>query len=128
MPSAIAVTTKSARIAGLFVRPSIFVNGHGFAGTWGRNVIPVPPGWHQLHIHLGNRLLGPADLTVPVQPGQTVELEYAGPAWSMFPGSLGPAPQRHYGMSYIITCWVIVLAVGVPVFAWAFYQSLTAAS
>lgn len=125
MPSAIAVTTKSVAVAAMaglfFFRPRIFLNGYEIARTWGRNVILVPPGVHQLHIHIFYRMYGGAKLTVPVQPGRTAELEYAVPAWAFLAGSLGPGPQRHRGLRVVLVWWVLVLVgwvvVGVLVVA-----------
>jgi hypothetical protein len=114
--TAIAVTTKFLWIAWIFffIKPKIFVNGHEVAAVWGRNVIPVQPGQHHLHVHVPYFLppkVGSADLPVPVQPGQTVELEYRTPVWVFSGGSLGPPPQQYKGLvpTIVITVAVIVL-------------------
>jgi hypothetical protein len=112
--TAIAVTTKFMWLAWFFffIKPKIFLNGHELAAVWGRNVIPVQPGQHHLHIHVPYFLppkVGPADLAVPVQPGQTVELEYRAPLWAFSSGSLGTPPQQYKGLG--LTIGVTVAAV-----------------
>lgn len=105
---AIALTTKFMVLAWIFffIKPKVFVNGHQVPAVWGRNVIPVQPGQHQLHVHVPYFLpskVGPADLTVPIQPGQPpVELEYRAPLWMFSRGSLGPPPQKYNGMGLML--------------------------
>jgi hypothetical protein len=111
--SAIAVTTKFFPMSFIFllVKPVIEVDGYpGPQGRWGRTVLPVAPGQHQVHVHTPYFLpsrVGPADVTVPVAPGQTVELEYRAPAWAFSAGSLGPPPQKYNGM------WVLWVSLGI---------------
>jgi hypothetical protein len=105
--TAIAVTTKFFWLAWIFffIKPKIFLNGHEVAAVWGRNVIPVQPGQHHLHVYVPYFLppkVGPADLAVPVHPGQTVELEYATPMWVFSSGSLGAPPQKYKGLGIVL--------------------------
>ena len=114
--SAIAVTTKFFPLAWFFyfIKPKIFVNGQLVAGAWGRNVIPVPPGQHQLSIHVPYFLpseVGPAGMAVAVASGQIVELEYRAPVWAFSPGSLGIPPQQYNGMAAMIAVFAAVLAL-----------------
>ncbi len=96
---AIALTLKyhwMAFMLGLF-KPQVQLNGHPVGNQWGRHVIPVPPGQYHLHVHVPYFLppqLGPADLNVPVHPGQTVELEYRAPMFAFVKGALGVPPQK----------------------------------
>lgn len=98
-----------------FFKPKIFVNGQEFPAVWGRNVIPVPPGQHHVHVHVPYLLpskIGPADATVPVQPGQPpVELEYRAPVFAFARGSLGAPPQQYNGMGAMIGLTVGVFVV-----------------
>ena len=116
-PPAIAVTTKFLWLSWffLFIKPKIFVNGHEVAASWGRNVIPMPPGQHQLHVYVPYFLppkVGPADLSVPVQAGAPpVELEYRAPVWAFSRGSLGPPPQQYNGLIPTIAVMVGVILV-----------------
>lgn len=112
--SAIAVTTKFMWLSWFFffIKPKLFVNGHEVAAVWGRNVIPMPPGQHHLQVYVPYFLpskVGPAELAVPVQPGQTAELEYRAPLWAFSAGSLGPPPQKYNGMG--ITIGIMVAAI-----------------
>jgi hypothetical protein len=77
--------------------------------TWGRNVVPAPPGPYGIHIHLPYvmpRKMGQADYDAVVAPGQWVDLEYKPPLWSFSKGSLGPPPQSYRGV------WPTVVLVG----------------
>ncbi|WP_205314774.1 hypothetical protein [Nonomuraea lactucae] len=92
------------------ITPKIILNGHQTLGRWGRNTIPLPPGQYHLHIHLPYFLppqIGPADLTVLLQPGMALELEYRAPMWAYSRGALGPAPQPWNGKG----CVIALLAV-----------------
>ncbi|HEY8471635.1 MAG TPA: hypothetical protein VIL37_03250 [Natronosporangium sp.] len=114
--TAIAVTTKFLWLAWIFflIKPKIFLNGHEVPAVWGRNVIPVQPGQHHLHIHVPYFLppkVGPADLAVPVQPGQTVELEYKTPLWVFSSGSLGAPPQKYKGAGLMIGLTVALVLI-----------------
>jgi hypothetical protein len=83
---------------------------------WGRTAIPVPPGQHQLHVHVPYLLpsqIGAADATVPVGPGQTVEVEYRAPVVAFSGGSLGPAPQKYNGMPVLIGLLAVMVVLGV---------------
>ena len=78
--SAIALTARFLPLAFFFsfVKPVIEINGYRVPAVWGRNMVPVPPGRHQVHVHTPYFLpsqVGPADVTVDVAPGQLVELE-----------------------------------------------------
>jgi hypothetical protein len=55
--------------------------------------------------------VGPADLSVPVHPGQTVELEYRAPLWAFSAGSLGAPPQQYNGLGLTIGIMVGSLVV-----------------
>ena len=114
--TAIAVTTKFMWLAWLFffIKPKIFLNGHQVAAVWGRNVIPVQPGQHHLHVHVPYFLppkVGPADLAVPVHPGHTVELEYRAPLWTFSRGSLGAPPQKYNGAGIMIGITVAAVVI-----------------
>lgn len=123
--TAIAVTTKFFWLAWIFffIKPKIFLNGHDVPAVWGRNLIPVQPGQHHLHVYVPYFLppkVGPADLAVPVHPGQTIELEYRTPMWVFSGGSLGPPPQKYKGLgvtigitvgAFVIICLCCILNV-----------------
>jgi hypothetical protein len=109
------------------ITPKIILNGHQMLVRWGRNTIPLPPGQYHLHVHLPYFLpsqIGPADLTVWLQPGMALELEYRAPVWAYSRGALGPAPQPWNGKGCIIALlaiWAGALAlllvlIGVSVF------------
>lgn len=94
------------------ITPVITLNGYPVPGRWGRQAIPVAPGQYQLHIHLPYLMpsrIGPADLTIWVQPGQSLELEYRAPMWSFSKGALGTAPQPWNGVGIMAAVAAIPL-------------------
>jgi hypothetical protein len=128
MPGAtIAVTAKFFPMAFFFffVKPAITVDGYPVPGVWGRNAIPVAPGRHQVHVHTPYFLpsrVGPADTTVDVAPGQTLEVEYRCPVVVFMNGAIGAPPQKYPGMPVLIALYVvlalfIVCACVVPLIA-----------
>ncbi|MBC6466957.1 hypothetical protein HKK74_15815 [Actinomadura alba] len=98
----------------MFIKPKIAINGHLFPGQWGRNVIPMPAGQHHVHVHVPYLIpsrIGPADLQVPLQQGQSVELEYRAPLFAFSPGAMGPGPQPWNGMGATIALIVVPFAL-----------------
>jgi hypothetical protein len=114
MPGAtLAVTAKFFPMAFFFffVKPAITIDGYPVPAVWGRNAIPVVPGRHQLHVHTPYFLpsrVGPADATVDLAPGQTVELEYRSPVVVFLNGALGAPPQKYPGMVALIVIYVVL--------------------
>jgi len=97
-----------------FFKPNITVDGYQVAGSWGRTVIPVAPGQHQVHVHVPYFLpsrLGPADTVVAVNPGQGVELEYKAPLIAFTGGSIGAPPQKYKGMALMIVLMSVALVL-----------------
>ncbi|MFG1946875.1 hypothetical protein [Nonomuraea sp. NPDC048826] len=92
------------------ITPMIVINGRPSAGRWGLNTIPLPPGQHHLHVHLPYVMparIGPADLTIWLQPGMSLPVEYRAPMWAYARGSLGPAPQPWSGMGCMLALLTI---------------------
>lgn len=89
-------------------KPTILVNGHVVsAPVWGRNVVPAPPGQHQLLVtapYSHPSELGP----VTLQPGQWLELEYKPPLAKFGTGLFGPPPQRSKSQPAVIAVLAIV--------------------
>ncbi|MGV9308617.1 hypothetical protein ACWDLG_35040 [Nonomuraea sp. NPDC003727] len=93
-------------------RPVVTLNGYPVPVRWGRNVIPVVPGSHHLHVHVPGILppqVGAADLQVWVAAGQSLPVEYRAPAWSFSPGALGPAPQPWNGLAFQLALLGVLL-------------------
>jgi hypothetical protein len=96
----------------MLFKPKVAINGHEFSGQWGRNAIPMPAGHHHVHVHIPYILpprLGPADLQVPLQQGQSVELEYRAPMFAFSRGAMGPGPQPWNGMGITIALVAVPL-------------------
>lgn len=114
--AAIAVTTKFLWLSWFFVflKPSLVINGHELPGTWGRNVVPMPPGQHHLQIYVPYFLppkVGVAELPVTLQPGQTLELEYRAPVFGFSPGALGVGEQKWNGLGITLGISLGLLAL-----------------
>ncbi|OBK22275.1 hypothetical protein A5634_07835 [Mycobacterium asiaticum] len=96
-------------------KPKILIDGYETPPAfWGRNVLPVYPGRHRVHVHVPYWLpsqIGPADTLVDVHPGQLVELEYKAPLWGYSPGSLGAPPQSYNGVGITVALMVAAFAV-----------------
>jgi hypothetical protein len=98
----------------MLIKPKIMINGHLMAGQWGRNVIPMPAGQHHVHVHVPYIIparVGPADLQVPLQPGQALELEYRAPVWAFSRGAMGPGPQPWNGIGITVAMTVVPFAL-----------------
>jgi hypothetical protein len=98
----------------MLIKPKIAINGHEMSGQWGRNVIPVPPGQHHVHVHVPYILppqVGPADVQVPLQQGQTAELEYRAPLFAFSRGAMGYGPQQWNGVGITIAAVVIPIVL-----------------
>ena len=116
--SAIALNTKFFPLSFffLFTKPKVTIDGFELPqGSWGRQMIPVSPGRHQVDVHTPYFLpprVGPASVVLDVPPGQMVELEYRPPVWAFSAGSLGTPPQKYNGMwLYWVLLGIIALAV-----------------
>ncbi|MEV5896842.1 hypothetical protein [Nonomuraea fuscirosea] len=96
------------------ITPTVVVDGRPMPGRWGRNAIVLPPGQHHLHVHLPYLLpsqIGPADLTIWLQPGMSLDVEYRAPLWAYSRGALGPPPQQWNGMGITIALMAIPLGL-----------------
>ncbi|WP_245665250.1 hypothetical protein [Nocardia sienata] len=114
-PPGITVDCSYAPIAFLLAitKPKITVNGQRVPNTrWGANHIPVGPG--QYHVRVTTPWLfdmGPADVAVPVQPGQAVRYYYRTPALIFLNGAIGPVPQKTPGMVVMYVIWAFVALI-----------------
>jgi hypothetical protein len=112
----IVVTTKFLWLAWFFffIKPKISINGYEVPAMWGRNVVPMPPGQHHVHVHVPYFLppkVGPADMTVTAEADQVVDLEYRAPLWTFSRGSLGPPPQKYNGVWINVAILVAALLI-----------------
>lgn len=90
-------------------KPKILVNGQPVPNThWGVNHIPVGPG--QYHVRVSTPWLfdmGPAETTVPVNPGPGAKLYYRTPAIFFINGAIGPVPQKTPGMVAVYVVYAV---------------------
>ncbi|GAB2666560.1 hypothetical protein GCM10027271_27440 [Saccharopolyspora gloriosae] len=86
--------TPLAFMLALF-KPGVTINGQpGPPAVWGRTVIDLPPGQHQIEVHV-NYLwkFGSATAVIPVNAGQQIEAYYKPPMVAFGAGAIGPVPQ-----------------------------------
>lgn len=80
-------------------RPKATINGYEVPLSWGENVIPAPPGRHEITVHVPYIWkFGKATTTVD----NTVDapaVHYAAPVWTWQRGAIGVGPQRHPGLT-----------------------------
>ncbi|WP_406689028.1 hypothetical protein REH65_22805 [Saccharopolyspora sp. ID03-671] len=102
----------------LLFKPQVTINGQpGPVLTWGKNPIDLPPGQHQIQVHV-NYLwkIGHATAVIPVGAGQQLDVFYRAPAMVFVDGAIGPTPQATPGMGLTIgvsiAVFVLVLLVG----------------
>ncbi|GAA0534697.1 hypothetical protein GCM10011581_08440 [Saccharopolyspora subtropica] len=103
----------------MFFKPQVTINGQpGPILNWGKTPIDLPPGQHQIQIHV-NYLwrVGNATAVIPVNAGQQVDVYYAAPVIVFVDGAIGPVPQKAPGMGLALgimggsigLCFLIVL-------------------
>lgn len=130
---AIAVTARYHWLGALLalLKPELHVDGHLAGRGWGRTVVPVAPGQHYVHVHIPYFLpqrMGPADLGVTVQPGQTVEVEYRAPMVAFINGALGAPPQKYPGMVVTIVLFSVLVALLLCLCGGVFLAAITSGS
>ncbi|MBX6723374.1 MAG: hypothetical protein IRY92_09095, partial [Dactylosporangium sp.] len=80
-------------------RPKATINGYEVPLNWGDNLIPAPPGLHQITVYVPYLWkFGHATITVDNTAG-TPLVHYAAPVWTFQRGAIGTEPQRHPGMA-----------------------------
>jgi len=75
-----------------------------------------------VHIHTPYLMpvrMGPADLTVTVQPGQVLELEYRAPVITFSPGKLGAMVKEYRQQRFYAVPGAIVVGVAPALFCLA---------
>ncbi|MEV4643912.1 hypothetical protein [Saccharopolyspora sp. NPDC049357] len=112
-------------LAFLLFKPQVTINGQpGPVLTWGKNPIDLPPGQHQIRVHV-NYLwkVGYATAVIPVGAGQQLDVYYKPPAMVFMDGAIGPTPQDTPGLGLTIgisiAAFVLVLLVGLLPLAFA---------
>ncbi|MER7010170.1 hypothetical protein ABT324_01905 [Saccharopolyspora sp. NPDC000359] len=84
----------------MLFKPQVTINGYpGAKLVWGKNPVDLPPGQHQISVHV-NYLwkLGHATAVIPVSAGQQLDVYYKAPAFPFVEGAIGPVPQDPPGL------------------------------
>ena len=93
------------------IKPILTLNGTPVKVKYGENTIPLQPGryvveasqvWRSHHGH--------ASYPITIEPGEVVDVWYAGPATLSHKGSIGPSEQQREGMR---TQYVLLGVLGV---------------
>jgi hypothetical protein len=110
-PSALTIEAKKTPGSlGALMKPTAVINGHTVPLQWGTNVIPAPPGVHDIKIHCQYLWkIGKAEITVDNTAAPAPPVYYAAP-WTTFnKGAIGLQPVKNPG------ALGIALILGVPV-------------
>jgi hypothetical protein len=90
------------------ITPQVQIDGYPVNVRWGRNDIVVPAGVRQVTASCTYLWqYGHAQDSVPVGPGQQVEVHYSAPLFTFIGGRIGPQPQPRAGKTGLI----VLLAV-----------------
>jgi hypothetical protein len=103
---ALRIVTKfhwlSFMLAGF--RPKATINGYEVQLNWGENLIPAPPGRHEITIHVPYLWkFGRATIVVDNTYGVPTVF-YAAPVTTWQGGAIGMEPQRHPGLT---ATWIV---------------------
>jgi hypothetical protein len=91
------------------IKPILTLNGTPVKVKYGENTIPLQPGryvveasqvWRSHHGH--------ASYPITIEPGEVVDVWYAGPATQYHKGSIGPSEQQREGLR---NAYVLLLGV-----------------
>ncbi|MGN0063700.1 MAG: hypothetical protein ACI379_05615 [Nocardioides sp.] len=118
-PGFIDLTIQGSVLTSNMLTPNVVIDGRHVPAQYGRNVIPVVPGRHHIHLY-GEwmRRYGQADLQVDVQQGAYVPVFYRAPLHQFTTGNIGHEPQPVKGWWVLVLLLVILLAIiVVPVVA-----------
>lgn len=98
------IVTKFHWLAFIFAlfKPIATINGQEVKLIWGENLIPAPPGLHQITIHIPYLWkVGTATITVDNTAGAPT-VHYSAPMWAFGGGAIGYEPQKFPGMTAVI--------------------------
>ncbi|MFV0524956.1 MAG: hypothetical protein ACK5RL_10680 [Acidimicrobiales bacterium] len=122
----VALTTRYHPLAFVYglLKPKVRIDGGPeITVPWGRATFPVPPGVHQIDVHVPYLVppkIGRASASVSVGPNQIAEAEYLAPLVVFVGGALGPPPQRFPGRTFQL----IVTGVGAAAVVVAFLAAM----
>ncbi|MFC7340821.1 hypothetical protein [Saccharopolyspora griseoalba] len=97
----------------MFFKPQVTINGQpGPKLEWGKNPIDLPPGQHQIQVHV-NYLwkVGETTAFIPVNQGQSQDVFYAAPTLVFLPGAMGPTPQEAPGKTPALVISACAVAI-----------------
>lgn len=98
-PSALTIITKKTPGSlGALMKPTAEINGHVLPLEWGTNVIPAPPGVHNIHLYCQYLWkIGKADITVDNSAAPAQPVYYASPWTNFSRGAVGHEPVKNPG-------------------------------
>jgi hypothetical protein len=109
-PSALSIfAKKTPGSLGALMKPTATINGHTVPLEWGQNIIPAPPGVHDIRIHCQYLWkIGKAQITVDNTTAPAPPVYYASPWTTWNKGAIGLQPVNNPG------ALGIALIIGVP--------------
>jgi len=99
-PSALTIVAKKTPGSfGALMKPTAVINGHTVPLNWGTNVIPAPPGVHQIQIYCQYLWkIGKAEITVDNSGAPAAPVYYASPWTTWSRGAVGQQPVKNPGL------------------------------
>jgi len=112
-PSALTIVTKKTPGSlGALMKPTAVINGHTVSLEWGTNVIPAPPGVHDIHVHCQYLWkIGKARITVDNTTAPAPPVYYASPWTNFTNGAIGFQPVTNPGVGGLVVLAIIPLAL-----------------
>jgi hypothetical protein len=109
-PSALTIITKKTPGSlGALMKPTAEINGHTVPLEWGTNVVPAPPGVHNIHLYCQYLWkIGKADITVDNSTAPAQPVYYASPWTNFTKGAVGYQPVKNPG------ALGLALIIGIP--------------
>jgi hypothetical protein len=113
-------TKKTPGSFGALMKPTAVINGHSVPLEWGQNVIPAPPGVHNIEISCTWLWrIGKAQIVVDNTAAPAAPVYYAAPWNNFMKGAIGHQPVKNPGLGIMIGVLVAVVllacaCVGIP--------------
>lgn len=112
-PSALTIVAKKTPGSlGALMRPTAVINGHTVPLDWGTNVIPAPPGVHDIKVHCQYLWkIGKAEITVDNSSAPAAPVYYASPWTTWNKGAIAFQPVKNPGLTGMIVIFAVLFAL-----------------
>ena len=113
-PGSLAIHTSYPALAFMLALtpPKATIDGHGVPLRWGTNIVPTPPGPHDVQVHVPYLWdVGKARTTVQTGGPAPTDLYYAAPWMTFSPGAMDRQPVKSPGFGLMIGLTVGIFGV-----------------